>query len=169
MKRSWLLFGILFFCFLFTILSSVAANPIPVYPDPQPEFELSFAFSDVQDGGFVIWLILVSFLDFAANLLFIYAGFFVLIKFNFESTEWFTTISRLRLISSVFLLSFTGIISEWVLGSWLGSFVFVAGLVFVLVFFLGSCVFNLKLSSTFFLSAFMVFVNIVSWTLLFFV
>ncbi|HMA83121.1 MAG TPA: hypothetical protein VKP59_02720, partial [Candidatus Thermoplasmatota archaeon] len=69
-KNKTLLFSLSFVFFMVSmsvLFSTCPANPIPVYPETTPSFEPAAAINDVQQPGFLIWLILVSFLDFAAN------------------------------------------------------------------------------------------------------
>jgi hypothetical protein len=150
------------FC-IFVISGS--ANPIPVYPDPSPHFQPSRAVSDVQESSFVTWLLLVWCLDIGANTVFLYGGFYILSFFNLSSTSWFNQIPRQKMITAILLLSIGGILSEWLIGSWLGGFFFIGLIVFFLVYLFGSYYFDLDRVSTMVLSVYMVIVNLISWTL----
>lgn len=145
----------------------VYANPIPVYPDPKPTFMPSIPLSTVQDSGFIVWLFLVWFLDIAVNTLLLYAGFLLLIRFQMESEEWFTTISRIRMVAGILILSIAGIVSEWLIGFWISGLVLVAGIVFITTYELGIHFFELNPRSSLVLSVFLVVLNAISWTVIF--
>ena len=167
-KKIVLSLSILFFILLTNVLIvTCSANPIPVYPETNPSFEPASGINDIREPGFVIWLALVSLLDFAANMLFLYAGLFLLIVFKLQKESWFIRISRYRLISGVLLLSTLGILSEWLIGSSLGSLLFIALIVFVVTFLIGLKWFDLKIVSSSVLSGYMVFANVISWIIIF--
>jgi len=161
------LFLLFFMVSMSVLFSTCAANPIPVYPETTPSFEPAAAINDVQQPGFVIWLILVSFLDFAANILFLYAGLVLLVMVKLQKEPWFTRISRYRLISGVLLLSTFGILSEWLLGSSIGSLLFIAAIVFIVTFLIGMKWFDLRFVASSFLAGYMVLANVISWIIIF--
>lgn len=148
----------------FFIISS-SANPIPVYPDPSPQFQPTKAVSDVQESSFVLWVLLVFCLDIGLNTIFLYGGFYLLRFLKLASSSWFNQIPRQNMITAIVLLSIGGILSEWLIGSWLGGFFFISLLVFFLVYLFGLHYFNLDRVSTMVLSVYMVIVNLISWTL----
>jgi hypothetical protein len=166
-KNTVFLF-LLFFIFLIMLLPmSGLANPIPVYPETTPSFQPASAITDVQQPGFALWLVLVTLLDFAANMLFLYLGLFLLVLFKMEKESWFSTISRRKLVSSVVVLSFFGILSEWLLGSSIGSLLVIAAIVFIVTFLVGFKWFDLRVSASSFLAGYMVFANVISWAIIF--
>lgn len=143
------------------------ANPIPVYPETTPSFQPATAITDVQQPGFALWLVLVTLLDFAANMLFLYVGLFLLVLFRIEKETWFNTISRRKIVSSVAVLSFFGILSEWLLGSSIGSLLVIAAIVFIVTFLVGFKWFDLRVSASSLLAGYMVFANVISWAIIF--
>lgn len=145
----------------------VQANPIPVYPDPKPTFEPNEILSNIQDGNFIIWILLIWCLDLAVNTLFLYGGFLLLVRFNLKSDGWFYLISRKNMIAVILLLSTAGILSEWLIGSWIGGIVVIALVVFLSVFFLSKQFFNLDNRCSLFLACYLVIVNMISWTIIF--
>ena len=165
-KHMWvcLLFSVFILCLHTT---SSFANPIPVYPDPKPTFEPSTAITNAQNANFVLWLLLIWCLDVALNTLFLYGGFLLLVRFNMESTGWFSQISRNNMVAGILLLSVAGITSEWLIGSWLGGIIFIASVVFITTYFLGKYFFELKSGSSLFIAGYMVVLNLVSWAIIF--
>jgi hypothetical protein len=157
----------LFFCIIYLLSTFVQANPIPVYPDPKPTFEPDTIVSHIQDGNFILWLLLIWFLDIALNTLFLYGGFLLLVWFHLKSEGWFHLLSRKHMIAFVVLLSSAGILSEWLLGSWIGGIVVVALVVFFSVLFLSKLLFNLDTRCSLFLAMYLLMVNLIIWAVIF--
>jgi hypothetical protein len=159
---------LLFLVFIFCVYNiSSIANPIPVYPDPKPTFEPTTAITQVQNESFVLWLILIWFLDIALNTLFLYGGFLLLVRLHMESTGWFSQVPRKTIVIGIFLLSIAGIISEWLIGSWLGGIFFIAIVVFVITYLLSQYLFKLKSSSSLFIAFYMIVLNLISWAIIY--
>lgn len=167
--KNVVIFSLLLFTLIILLPMLSLANPIPVYPETSPSFQPATAITDVQQPGFALWLVLVTLLDFAANMLFLYVGLFLLVLFRIEKETWFNTISRRKIVSSVAVLSFFGILSEWLLGSSIGSLLVIAAIVFIVTFLVGFKWFDLRVSASSFLAGYMVFANVISWTIIFLV
>lgn len=155
-----LFFIILCSCFI------ANANPIPVFPDPEPVYQSPITYVS-SNHSISFWIPLVFLFDFAANLLVLYLGFFLLLKLRWMQYDYFVEISRKQFIVAAGIISVLGIVSEFLLGTWYIGLIFVLGIVFVSYFYVSSYIFHLSKRNCFVISFCAVMINIITWMIVF--
>jgi hypothetical protein len=153
--------------FLITgFLLPLSANPIPVFPNPEPTYQSPVTFISTQQG-FAFWILIILILDFIANLLIIYFCFFLLIHFNLESSFLFKNISRLQFLYTAGFISIIGIFLETVLGTWIFGLFLILFFVFLSYYFFCSYFFNISKKNAFLFAIIAVVLNLCTWSIFF--
>lgn len=129
---------ILFLPIFFVTMS--AGNPIPIYPDPEPVYYGSIGVSSLN----IAWIAIVFIMDFFIDILIIYGGIYLLHRYNLVTIKNVFDFSKTTLLMSVFIISLVGLISELVLGAWIGGLLM--ALLFIFLSFVLVSKYLLKLS-----------------------
>jgi hypothetical protein len=158
-----LFIGALFLLFIPIALS----NPIPVYPDPRPDYQLPTVISS-SNSFFGYWLLFVFLLDFAIDVLMMYAGLYVLSKHhNSSAFPFFEDFSRLYFTGSVLFISLIGIFTEWLIGMWTGGVLITLCIIFLSFYIVSKKLFHLSTHHSIFMGTFAVTINGISWVVIF--
>ena len=146
---------------LFCLSYSVGANPIPVYPDPEPTL--------VSSGGAepfpVAGLGLIFIVNFCVDILILYSGLIVLDRFQVLPEEYVISLSKGLFFGSVAVISILGLGVEYVLGSWIGGLVLAALVILGSFVFVGHFLLRLSGMNSIRLGFFALIINIVMWTI----
>ena len=164
-KRKFILINLSFF--IFTI-PFVSANPIPVFPNPEPSYVSPVTYVS-SNQGLSLLIPFVFLLDFAANLLIIYFCFFLLDKAHLISLEEFQRISRYQIILTAGIISCFGILFEFLLGTWITGLGIILLVVFISYYIFCSYFFHISKNTTLYFSIIAVLINIGTWSIYFYV
>lgn len=167
-EKGWflsVLLGVVLFIFFFIQIG--CANPIPVYPDPEPEY---FSPSISNTGGVpAMWMVFVFFLDFGINIIIIYGGVLLLQRYRNVSSEFLFEVSKTRFLSSIFFVSLVGLLSELILGPWIGGLLVALLFIFLSFVFIARFLFVFCWEDSLLMGIFALMVNIVVWSVIFMV
>lgn len=141
----------------------VSANPLPVYPHPQPSF------SGPVSGNVVSypWILFAFIVDFFADLLIIYGGVLLLERFRLISNHRFFDIPRRILLVAVGIISLIGFTSEWIIGGWIWGFLLILILIFISFVFVSKYLFLFNMKNSIGMGCFATTVNLVVWIFIF--
>ena len=142
---------------------SVVANPIPVYPDPKPEFSGSNDIGTISLG----WISLVFVIDFFVDILIVYAGIYLLDASNLVKNRDVLDFSKKTFLFAVVLISIVGLLSELIFGAWIGGLIVALFFIFLSFVFVSKYLFKLSLANSFRMGFFAIIVNIVVWIVFF--
>ena len=143
------------------------SNPIPVYPDPQPDYHPP-AVVISSNPFFMYWLLFAFLLDFACDILIMYAGLYILDKTQESQNRlYFEDFSRLYFAGAVFLISLVGIVTELILGMWIGGLLIILGIVFLSFYGVSKKLFRLSMNHSIFMGMFAVLINSIIWMIIF--
>lgn len=158
----------LFVVSLFLIqLPIIDSNPIPVYPDPKPNYHPPIYFTSAT-SSFGYWLLFVFLLDFSIDILITYVGLFILDKKRgSQKLLFFDDFSRLYFIGSVLLISLIGLLTEWFLGMWIGGLFITLGIIFLSFYFVAKKLFGLLPHQCIFMGIFAIIINSITWIVIF--
>ena len=159
--KSKIRFG--FLCLTFSIIyfsMCVVANPIPVYPDPEPTL---ISYSGGSEPFPFVWIVLIFVINFCVDVLILYGGLLLLDRFRVIPEEYVLSLSKSRLFTAVGLISFTGVVVEYILGSWIGGLLLAALVIMGSFVFVGNWLLNLSWPNSFRLGGFALLINIVLW------
>ena len=138
---------------------SVGANPIPVYPDPEPTLVSS---GHVQPFP-VVWLGLIFMMNFCVDILILYVGLLVLDSFQMLPEEYVFSLSKRLFLGSVAVISIFGLSVEYILGSWIGGLGIAALVIFGSFVIVSHFLLNLSGVNSVRLGLFALLINIVMW------
>ncbi len=141
----------------FTIICS--ANPIPVYPNPEPTL-ISGGTSESFPG---LWLVFIFIINFCVDILILYGGLLVLERFEVLPEEYVFNLSKTVFFVAVGLISLTGLLVEYFLGAWFGGLLLAALIILCSFVFVGKWLLNLVWANSVRLGAFALTINIIMW------
>ncbi len=152
---------ILFLPIFFVTMS--AGNPIPIYPDPEPVYYGSIGVSSLN----IAWIAIVFIMDFFIDILIIYGGIYLLHRCNLVTIKNVFDFSKTTLLMSVFIISLVGLISELILGAWIGGLLI--ALLFIFLSFVLVSKYLLKLSwiNSLRMGLIALLINIIVWIAVF--
>ena len=152
---------ILFLPIFFVTMS--AGNPIPIYPDPEPVYYGSIGVSSLN----IAWIAIVFIMDFFIDILIIYGGIYLLHRYNLVTIKNVFDFSKATLLMSVFIISLVGLISELILGPWIGGLLM--ALLFIFLSFVLVSKYLLKLSwiNSLRMGLIALLINIIVWIAVF--
>ena len=150
----------LIMCFLVIFSFCGIANPIPVYPDPEPTLVVSGGSAPFP----IVWLGLIFLINFCVDILILYGGLLLLDHFQVLPEDYVLLISKSVFFISVGLISFIGLVVEYILGAWIGGLLLAAGVIFCSFVFVGRWLLKISLVNGVRLGLFALVVNIVLWT-----
>lgn len=152
---------ILFLPIFFVTMS--AGNPIPIYPDPEPVYYGSIGVSSLN----IAWIAIIFIMDFFINILIIYGGIYLLHRYNLVTIKNVFDFSKTTLLMSVFIISLVGLISELILGAWIGGLLI--ALLFIFLSFVLVSKYLLKLSwiNSLRMGLIALLINIIVWIAVF--
>ena len=152
---------ILFLPIFFVTMS--AGNPIPIYPDPEPVYYGSIGVSSLN----IAWIAIVFIMDFFIDILIIYGGIYLLHRYNLVTIKNVFDFSKTTLLMSVFIISLVGLISELILGAWIGGLL--VALLFIFLSFVLVSKYLLKLSwiNSLRMGLIALLINIIVWIAVF--
>ena len=142
---------------------SVGANPIPVYPDPEPVFSGPSDISTLP----IVWILIVFVLDFFIDILIIYAGICLLDKSNLIKNRKVLDFSKRTLLLAVVVISMVGLLSELIFGAWIGGLIFALFFIFLSFVFVSKYILRLSWVNSYRMGLFAIIVNIVVWIVVF--
>jgi hypothetical protein len=152
---------ILFLPIFFVTMST--GNPIPIYPDPEPVYYDSIGVSNLN----IVWIAIVFVMDFFINILIIYGGIYLLHRYNLVTIKNVFDFPKTTLLMSVFIISLVGLISELILGAWIGGLLI--ALLFIFLSFVLVSKYLLKLSwiNSLRMGLIALLINIIVWIAVF--
>ncbi len=143
------------------------SNPIPVYPDPQADYQPPTVISS-SNSFFGYWLLFVFLLDFSIDVLIMYVGLYVISKLHTsQAFSFFEDFSRLYFTGSVLLISLIGILTEWLIGMWIGGVLITLCIIFLSFYIVSKKLFHLSTPHSIFMGIFAITINIISWVAIF--
>ncbi len=150
-----------------SLIPIVAANPIPVWPDPQPDYTPPAEIVQTA-SSFSIWFFLIFLLDFGLNIIIIYTGLFLL-DFTKKTDHilYFQEFSRTYFIGAVFIISLIGIFTELFLGLWIGGVLINLGIIFLSFYLVGHFLFQLSTKNSILMGFFGFIINAIVWSIVF--
>jgi hypothetical protein len=147
----------------FFVLLSVSiicsANPIPVYPNPEPTL-ISAGTSESFPG---LWLGVIFIINFCVDILILYGGLLVLDSFQVLPEEYVFNLSKIVFFVAVGLISFTGLIVEYFLGAWFGGLLLAALVILCSFVFIGRWLLRISWGNGIRLGSFALTINIIMW------
>ncbi len=160
--RFALLVSLILFLPIFFVTMS-AGNPIPIYPDPEPVYYGSIGVSSLN----IAWIAIVFIMDFFIDILIIYGGIYLLHRYNLVTIKNVFDFSKTTLLMSVFIISLVGLISELILGAWIGGLLM--ALLFIFLSFVLVSKYLLKLSwiNSLRMGLIALLINIIVWIAVF--
>ena len=145
-------------CFIF--FSSIGcANPIPVYPHPEP----TLIATGVSESFSGIWLGLIYIINFCVDVLILYAGLSVLDRFQVLPKDYVFSLSKKMFFLAVGLISLIGLGSEFLLGAWVGGLVVAAVVILFSFIFIGRWLLELTWANSGRIGFFALTINILVW------
>jgi len=142
---------------------SAVANPIPVYPDPEPVFSGPSNINTLS----VVWILIVFVLDFFIDILIIYAGIYLLDKSNLIKNRKVLDFSKRTLLLAVVVISMIGLLSELIFGAWIGGLIFALFFICLSFVFVSKYILKLSWANSYRMGLFAIIVNIVVWIVVF--
>ena len=152
---------ILFLSFFFVTMS--AGNPIPIYPDPEPVYYGSNGVSSLN----IAWIAIVFIMDFFIDILIIYGGIYLLHRYNLVTIKNAFDFSKTTLLLSVFIISLVGLISELILGAWIGGLLIALLFIFLSFVLVSKYLLRLSWVNSLRMGLIALLINIVVWTAIF--
>lgn len=152
---------ILFLPIFFVIIS--AGNPIPIYPDPELVYYGSSGVGNLD----IAWIVTVLIIDFFIDFLIIYGGIYLLHRYNLITIKNAFDFSKMTLLLSVFIISLVGLISELILGPWIGGFLVALLFIFLSFVLVSKYLLKLNWANSLRMGLIALLVNIVVWTAIF--
>ena len=162
-----LFIAIVIFQFFLLLVPLVQSNPIPVWPDPQPDYTPP---TEMASSGFSIafWILFIFLLDFGLDIIITYSGLYIIdLKIRPNHIQYFEDFSRTSFIGAVLLISLIGIVAELILGMWIVGMLFVLFIVFLSFYLVSFFLFKLSKDNCLFMGFFAVMINSVAWAIIF--
>lgn len=155
---------------LFSIVSLIpllTANPIPVWPDPQPDYTPPVEIVQTT-SSISIWLFFIFLLDFGLDIIIMYAGLFLLdFTKKTEHILYFQDFSRTYFIGAVFIISLIGLFTELFLGLWIGGVLIILGIIFLSFYLVSHILFRLSTKNSILMGSFGFIINAIVWSIVF--
>ena len=151
-----LVISLLGFCF-------ASGNPIPVYPDPEPELVGISSSISVP----IIWIFFVFIIDFFIDILIVYAGLYLLDRSNLLGNRNVLDFSKKTFLFAVVLISLSGLISELVFGAWIGGAILALFLIFISFVLVSRYILVINWSNSYRMGLFAVIINGIVWIFIF--
>ena len=142
---------------------SAFANPIPVYPDPEPVISGQIHYPPPM----IEWVIIVFILDFFIDILIVYTGIYLLDKSNLIQNRDILNFSKISFLSSVGIISIVGLLSELVFGSWAGGLIIALIIIYFSFVFVSKYILKINWKNSCRMGFFAIIVNIVVWIVIF--
>ena len=158
-SSTWFVFLYLTFSIMCFSISGLA-NPIPVYPDPEPTL---ISYSGGSESFPFVWILLIFIINFCVDVLILYGGLLLLDRLRAIPEEYVLSLSKSRLFTAVGLISLTGVVVEYILGSWVGGLLLAAIVILGSFVFVGNWLLSLSWPNSFRLGGFALLINIVLW------
>ena len=152
---------ILFLSIFFVTMS--AGNPIPIYLDPEPVYYGSNGVSSLN----IAWIAIVFIMDFFIDVLIIYGGIYLLHRYNLVTIKNAFDFSKTTLLLSVFIISLVGLISELILGPWIGGLLIALLFIFLSFVLVSKYLLKLNWANSFRMGLIALLINIVVWIAIF--
>jgi hypothetical protein len=153
--------GLLFVLICFT---TVSANPIPVYPHPQP---ISHGLEPPTSDHDLILLVLIYIIDFTLDLLILYGTLLLFEKrYLLDMMEIFSFRTK-KVVASTVIVSLIGFFSEILLGNSIGGLCIVLVLVFVSFALIAFYILKLDRLNALRLGVIATIINILLWLVIF--
>ncbi|UCF13430.1 MAG: hypothetical protein JSW06_04015 [Thermoplasmatales archaeon] len=140
-----------------------AGNPIPVYPDPEPVYYDSISVSSLN----IAWIAIVFIMDFLINILIIYGGIYLLYHYNLVTIKYVFDFPKTTLLMSVFIISLLGLISELLLGSWIGGLMIALLFIFLSFVLVSKYLLRLSWINSIRMGLIALLINIIVWIAVF--
>ncbi len=142
---------------------SIFANPIPVYPDPEPVILGQINYTSPM----VEWVLIVFVLDLFIDILIVYAGIYILDKSNLIQNRDVLDFSKISFFSAVGIISIVGLLSELVFGSWAGGLLIAIIIIYFSFVFVSKYILKINWKNSYRMGFFALIVNIVVWIVIF--
>lgn len=146
-------------CFLLCLSVCGLANPIPVYPNPEP----TLLATGVAEPFPMVWLGLIFVINFCVDILILYGGLVVLDRFKVLPDDYVFILSKMVFFGAVGLISLIGLSVEYVLGAWVGGLLLAAIVIFFSFVFVGRWLLRISWVNCVRLGLFALIVNGVMW------
>jgi len=164
MKRSkTCIFSTIGLMLIFISIATISGNPIPVYPDPEPNYQGSVSLNSLN----LIWIFAVFLFDFFIDVLIVYGGILLLNRFDLINNKYIFDFSKLKFFLAVFIIAIIGLISELILGPWIFGFIIALIFIFASFVFVSKYLLNLDWTNGIRLGVFALIINIMFWILIF--
>ena len=142
---------------------SVTANPIPVYPDPEP---VLLGKTDVNTVP-IVWILFVFAIDFFIDILIVYAGIYLLDRNTLIKNRDVLNFSKKTFLFAVVIISMIGLLSELIFGAWIGGLIIALFLIFLSFVFVSRYILKVSWTNSYRIGLFAIIVNIVVWIVVF--
>jgi hypothetical protein len=161
--RNRIFFSLLLFGFIFCISFSIAANPIPVYPNPD-----AVVFSTPQRPFVSIeWIIFVYIANFFLDILIVYMGLFIIDRSNLLENQNVLDFSKKTFFLAIAIISIVGMLTELLLGSFLGGLILALIIIFFSFVFVSKYLLLLCWNNSYRMGLFAIIINILIWVFIF--
>ena len=142
---------------------SVNANPIPVYPDPEPVFLGPSNIDTVP----ILWILFVFVIDLFVDILIVYAGIYLLDRNKLIMNGDILDFSKKTFLFAVVIISMVGLLSELIFGAWIGGLIIALLLIFLSFVFVSRYILKISWVNSYRMGLFAIIVNIVIWIVVF--
>ena len=142
---------------------SVTANPIPVYPDPEPVFLGQSNINTVP----ILWILFVFVIDFFVDILIVYAGIYLLDRNKLIMNRDVLDFSKKTFLFAVVIISMVGLLSELIFGAWIGGLIIALLLIFLSFVFVSRYILKISWANSYRMGLFAIIVNIAAWIVVF--
>lgn len=154
---------ILFFSIITIFIISAKANPIPVYPDPEPTF--------FKTGGYIniplYWILFVFILDFFIDILIVYGGIFLLDKDKLIQNKYILDFSKKTFFLAIGMICTVGLLSELILGQSIGGLIVALIFIFISFVFVSKYLLKLNWKNSNRMALFAIIINLIVWAVIF--
>ncbi|MFW6149027.1 MAG: hypothetical protein ACOC6D_04135, partial [Atribacterota bacterium] len=144
-------------------ITITTGNPIPIYPDPEPSYYGPGDTTILNIG----WIGLVFILDFFIDILIIYGGVRLLHRYNLITIKNVFDFSKPMLLLSVFIISLVGLLSELILGAWIGGAILALLFIFLSFVLVSRYLLKFSWANGFRMGLIALLINIVVWIVIF--
>jgi hypothetical protein len=138
-------------------------NPIPIYPDPEPVYTGPTRVSSLNTA----WVATVFVIDFFIDILIIYGGVYLLYSFNLVRNRDVFNFSKKVFLSAVLIISIIGLISELLLGGWIGGVLLTLLFIFLSFVLVSKYLLRFSWGNSIRIGLFASLINIVVWIVIF--
>lgn len=153
----------LFLIFSILLIIKCSANPIPVYPDPEPVYSSSSGLRSLN----ITWIILVFVMDFFIDILIIYGGIYLLHYYGLIAIKNVFEFNKSTLFTAVFFISLVGLFSEIIFGYWIGGLIIALFFIFLSFVFASKKLLGLDWTNCIRMGLIGLIINIVVWIVIF--